>query len=182
MVQVKCIFVSLYYLFGFYSVIIYIMRKIQLQKIIYSLALTSSVAVVGSLFTVPNITVWYNTLEKPSFTPPSWLFGPVWTGLYFMIAISFAAVWSQKETKESKKGKAFFLIQLFLNLLWSAVFFGLHSPVLGLIEIVVLFVFAVLTLKYFLKTSRSAGIIFLPYIIWISFAILLNASIVFLNF
>ena len=126
---------------------------------------------------------WYPTLEKPVFNPPSWLFAPVWTTLYVMMGLAAGLVWHkidvQKETV--RKGLLFFAIQLALNALWSILFFGLQNPLLALIEIVVLWLMIYETFVQFNKVSKIAGYLFIPYLLWVTFAFVLNASIWWLN-
>lgn len=153
----------------------------QIGKLFISLALCFLVAYIGSLITLPSITTWYLTLNKPLFTPPNWLFGPVWTLLYFMIAISFYLIWKEKKGNRKQGAFKFFLIQLCLNFLWSLVFFGFHSQALGLITIVALWVFIFLTIRSFYKLSKKAAYLLVPYLFWVSFATVLNFFIVILN-
>jgi tryptophan-rich sensory protein len=137
---------------------------------------------VGSIFTRASVSTWYVTLNKPSFTPPSWLFGPVWISLYVLMGISAFMVWNQGlEKEEVKVALIFFGIQLILNAFWSAAFFGLRSPFAGLIVIAALWVFILLTILYFFKVSSLAGVLLLPYIVWVSFAAVLNASLFVMN-
>ena len=141
------------------------------------------VAVVGSLITTPQTASggWYGTLDKPFFTPPSWLFGPVWTVLYLSIAVSGWLFWRRAGFSGAKDPMALFFVQLGLNLLWNVAFFGLQSPGLGLVEILVLWTSILLTIIAFLRISRPAGWILVPYLAWVTFATALNAGIWWLN-
>jgi len=116
------------------------------------------------------------------FSPPNWIFGPVWTILYFLMGISLYMVWD-KNLKNKKKDKAIktFLLQLTLNLLWSVVFFGLHQPLLALAVIIMLWISIFMTIKYFYKISKISGYLLVPYILWVSFASILNLAITILN-
>lgn len=141
--------------------------------------------VVGILaipFTRAAIPTWYATLEKPFFSPPNWIFGPIWTLLYFLMGISLYLIWQAKGTKITKQtALTYFGIQLFLNFLWSPLFFGLHATIFALIDILVLIYFVVRTILAFGKISKTAAGLLIPYLLWISFATLLTIAIVFLN-
>lgn len=151
-------------------------------KLIFSLVATFFFALLGSLITTPNISSWYVALNKPSFTPPNWLFGPAWSLLYLLMAIAFFLVW-QKEInhKTFKSAINIFFIQLFVNFFWSAAFFGFKSPLAGLITITVLWVLIILNIKIFYKISPPAGLLLVPYIAWVSFASILNFAVWRLN-
>lgn len=133
------------------------------------------VAFSGSLVTTPSITNWYADLNKPAFNPPSWVFAPVWTLLFIMMGISAYLVW-EKRTKKKGYGAALilFTIQLGLNYLWSFLFFGLHSPFFALIDIILLWIFILLTIIKFFKISKSAAYLLIPYLLWVTFASGLN--------
>ena len=142
--------------------------------------------VVGSISGVVTreaITTWYVTIEKPSFNPPNWIFAPVWTTLYILMGIGAGLVWQQIETKrqEVKSALVFFFIQLALNALWSLLFFGLKNPLLALIEIVVLLLMIYETFIKFNKLNKFAGYMFIPYLLWVGFATILNGAIWWLN-
>ncbi len=140
-----------------------------------SLLICFSVSAMGAAVTTPSIGNWYVGLIKPPFNPPNWIFGPVWTLLYFLMAISLSIVWNKNGNK-----KIFFL-QLFLNFLWSFVFFYLHNPMLGFIVIVLLWLSILKTIVNFKKISSVAAGLLVPYLLWVSLAALLNLSIVVLN-
>jgi len=154
----------------------------KISKFIASIVICYLVAFLGSAFTTPSITTWYVTLNKPFFNPPNWIFAPVWTILFFMMGISLYKVWT-KNSNDKKKEQAIkiFIFQLILNLFWSLAFFGLHQPLLALITIVFLWIAILMTIKYFLKISKSAAYLLVPYILWVSFASILNLAIVILN-
>lgn len=147
------------------------------------LAACFAAAGVGGLFTGPQVAPgeWYDTLAKPFFTPPSWLFGPVWTILYAAMAVSGWLVWRRKGRTNVRPALVLFGAQLFLNLIWSVVFFGMEAPGLGLVEISVLWVAISLTIVAFMKVSRVAGWLLAPYLAWATFAAFLNAGIFLLN-
>jgi len=153
------------------------------QKLIISVLIPLAVGFVGSFFTSDAIGNWYAGLEKPSFNPPSWLFAPAWTILYILIGISFYIVW--KEGLEDLKNKniviGVYSVQLFLNLLWSILFFGLRNPLWALIEIIVLWFVILLNIVVFYRVRKEAGILLVPYLLWVSFASILNYYIFILN-
>ena len=151
-------------------------------KLIVSITICLFAGFLGSFFTTPAIPTWYSTLAKPSFAPPNWLFFPVWTTLFVMMGISLYLVWRRGlEGQQVKNALVIFAVQLILNVLWSAAFFGLRSPLSGLIEISILWVSIAFTIMIFMKISRTAGLLLIPYIIWVSFAAILNFMIWRLN-
>ncbi len=137
---------------------------------------------IGSIFTSPSIPTWYAALTKPSFNTPDWIFAPVWTILFILMGISLYLVWNKGlQDKKVKISLFIFGVQLVLNVLWSFLFFGLHSPFYAFLEIIILWIAIVLTIVNFFKVSRTAGLLLLPYILWVSFAAILNFSIWRLN-
>ena len=138
---------------------------------------------LGSLATASQVAPgsWYETLDKPFFTPPSWLFGPVWSALYLAMAVSGWLVWRERGSAGARTALALFFAQLALNSLWSIVFFGLESPSLGLVEILILWAVIFLTIRAFRQISRPAAILLIPYLAWVTFATFLNAGIWWLN-
>ena len=158
------------------------MKIIDVLKVIASIILCQLAGLIGSLATLPSIPIWYESLKKPFFNPPNWLFGPVWTGLYTLMGISLFLVWRRREGKQQAKiALTFFFVQLILNTLWSFAFFGLQSPPLGLVDIVLLWIAIFLTIQKFYAISRTAAFLLLPYILWVSFAVVLNVSLWILN-
>ena len=154
----------------------------NILKFIASIALCYLVAFLGSVFTFSSIPTWYAQLNKPFFNPPNWVFAPVWTILYFLMAVSLYIIWNKNlENKKQDKAIKIFIFQLTLNLLWSLVFFGLHQPLLGLITIIILWFSIFITIKYFYKLSKPSGYLLVPYILWVSFASVLNFAIVVVN-
>lgn len=139
----------------------------------------------SGMATQSSIKTWFPTLIKPSFNPPNWVFAPVWSMLYIMMGIAAGMVWNRLELSNDKelvkKSLVFFAIQLGLNALWSILFFGLRNPMLALIEIVLLWLMIYETYIKFGKIDKIAGYLFLPYLAWVSFATVLNASIWWLN-
>lgn len=158
------------------------MKVKDLHKLIASIVGCELVGIISSPFTISAIPTWYATLNKPYFAPPNWIFGPAWTLLYFLMGISFYFIWRQDwKKKKIKTAGIFFLMQLGLNFLWSPVFFGLRSPLLGLINIVVMWILIVITMRKFYPLSKLAFYLLVPYLLWVSFATVLNAAIVILN-
>jgi translocator protein len=152
----------------------------QLTKLLISLAICFAVAYAGSAVTVPSIQTWYPTLHKPFFTPPNYIFAPVWTLLYILMAVALALIWSSKKRK--KPAMQCFFTQLGMNFLWSAVFFGLHSPFAAFTVIFFLWAAIFITYRLFLPISRNAAYLLIPYLLWVTFAGVLNLAIVVLNF
>jgi len=136
----------------------------------------------GSIFTTPSIPTWYAALNKPFFTPPNWLFAPAWTTLFILMGIALFLVWIKGFKKKEVKGAMlFFLIQLILNVAWSFYFFYWKTPFWALIDIIILWFFILLTLIQFWKINKTAGALLIPYLLWVSFASLLNYSVWKLN-
>ncbi len=157
------------------------MKRSDILKLASSILLCQGAGFLGSFFTTPAIPNWYVTLRKPSFTPPDWIFGPVWVTLYFLMGISLFLVWQKANHPRQKKAIFFFSVQLILNVLWSAAFFGLRSPFLGLIDIFLLWIAILLTIQVFFKISKLVGGLLIPYFFWVSFAVLLNFFLWVLN-
>ncbi|HEX9979595.1 MAG TPA: TspO/MBR family protein [Flavobacterium sp.] len=137
----------------------------------------------SGIATQSGVDTWFPTLEKPFFNPPAWVFAPVWSMLYIMMGVAAGIVWGridfQKE--EVRKGLTFFAVQLALNVLWSILFFGMKNPLLALIEIVILWLMIYETYLKFRLVDKIAGYLLIPYLIWVGFATVLNASIWWLN-
>ncbi|MFH1354135.1 MAG: TspO/MBR family protein [bacterium] len=156
------------------------MRKVFILGI--SLILPYAAGLLGSLATMPAINTWYDSLTKPFFSPPNWVFSPVWIILYLFMGIALYRVWSTETNQPAvRPAIILFLIQLILNALWSILFFGLKSPLLGFIDITVLLVLiAALTIK-FQYLDKLAPYLLIPYLYWVSFATVLNFAIWQLN-
>ncbi|MCH7401581.1 TspO/MBR family protein [Belliella kenyensis] len=150
------------------------------QIFIISLSIPLLAGFVGSLSTASSVNSWYATLEKPSFNPPSWLFAPVWTVLYLMIGVVLYILWTSDHPSKRLAIKAF-AIQMILNFFWSPAFFGLESPLLGLLVILPLWVFILICIRLFKPISATASYMMVPYFLWVTFASLLNISIWYLN-
>lgn len=153
---------------------------------VFALALAVSVSllagVIGSFFTISEIPNWYSTLEKPFFTPPNWIFGPVWTTLYIMMGVAlFFACRYGKPAKKATTTTYWFYAQLLFNTLWSVIFFGFHALWPGFVVILILWLLLLRTTQLFFTVKNTAGWLLIPYLIWVSFASLLNFSIALLN-
>jgi benzodiazapine receptor len=157
-------------------------RRVEIAKLVGSIILCQVVGMMGSIFTKPAILSWYVSLKKPLFTPPDWLFAPVWITLYILMGVAAFFVWRKGcQQKQTRNALILFGVQLILNALWSFMFFGLRSPLAGLIEISILSVAILLTIQSFLQISRIAALLLIPYFLWVAFASGLNLSIWVLN-
>lgn len=154
--------------------------KKKFLNLLFFLALPYFIGAIGAFFTYKAINSWYIYLKKPSFAPPNFVFAPVWLVLYFLMGLASYLVWQKKNHKSESLLKIYFL-HLFLNLLWSILFFGLKSPLLGFIEIILLWVFVLFLTPNFYRVNKASGLIFYLYLLWVSFAGILNFSILVLN-
>ena len=159
------------------------MKPANIVKLVVCCAVPMLVGIMGSFFTTADsLGNWYANLNKPPFNPPDWIFGPVWTTLYIMMGISAYLVWRKGlDDKVVRIVLVCFIVQLFLNAIWTPLFFGLHSPLLGLIDIVLFLNAVIVTIFACSKISRTASLLLVPYLAWVSFATVLNASIYLLN-
>lgn len=151
------------------------------MKLLYSLILTLGVGAISGIATASNIAGWYATLSKPSFNPPNWLFGPVWTLLYLLMGIALSIIWKKPKSLVKSNSLWLFFIQLFLNFCWSFLFFYFHNIGMALVDIGMLWIFITLTIFSFSRLDKKAGWILIPYICWVSFALILNGAIYGLN-
>lgn len=135
---------------------------------------------LGSLFTMVSVESWYAGLARPSWSPPDWVFGPVWTALYAMMAVAGWLAW-RPGGAAGRRALGWFAVQLLLNVGWSAVFFGLQMPGLAFVEILALWAAIAATLVTSWRVSRPAGVLLAPYLLWVSFAAVLNLAIWRLN-
>jgi len=137
---------------------------------------------LGAAVTGSQIAGWYAGLNKPPGTPPNWLFGPVWISLYAMVGVAFAIIWHRAEAGPAKRAvMLWFAVQLVLNLAWTPMFFGWHKLLLALVVIVALWVAIVVTIARFRKLQPVAGLLLIPYLLWVSYATYLNAGYWWLN-
>ena len=157
-----------------------------MNKTVKIISIVVACLVVGyfsGVVTKSAITTWYPTLIKPGFNPPNWVFAPVWSMLYIMMGVAAGLVWDRIDFQKEmvKKALQFFVIQLALNALWSYLFFGLKNPMLAGLEIIILWLMIYETYLQFVKINKIAGYLLIPYLLWVSFATVLNASIWWLN-
>lgn len=157
------------------------MKFNDIVKLVAALAASFLAALIGSVFTIPSITTWYASLNKPFFTPPDWLFGPAWTILYLLMAIALFLVWRLPQSKQRDSAIAVYAAQLITNVLWSVGFFGFHNILLGIALILLLLALIVLTTYEFYGLSKPAAYAMVPYILWVSFATCLNVAVFLLN-
>ena len=154
----------------------------MLIKAIFCILLCLSAGGIGSMFTASAIPAWYATLAKPSFSPPNWVFAPVWTLLYILMGLAAAIVWQKGlENPKVRTALVIFLVQLILNMIWSVLFFGLRSPLFGLVDILFLWAMILVTMAQFSKVSIPAAALLIPYVLWVTFATGLNLGIFLLN-
>jgi len=147
----------------------------KIARFVVSIFLCQLAGIIGSLFTTPSIATWYASLNKVSFSPPNWVFAPVWITLYFLMGISLYLVWGKKTAM------MVFFVQLALNTFWSIIFFGFHNILLAFIEIVILWFAILATMIVFYKESKTASFLLIPYFLWVSFASVLNFAIFLVN-
>lgn len=141
-----------------------------------------AVGYLGSLLTTPHITTWYSYLSKPFFSPPNWIFAPVWTLLYILMGIAFFLVAkSPKGTRYFRAAYLSFAAQLLLNLYWSFLFFYIKNPPLAFYGVISLWSMIIVNIYYFYQVKKSAAYLLIPYILWVTFAAALNYSIWYLN-
>ena len=146
-------------------------------KLIIAILICQLAGVFGSIFTYSSIGTWFVSLQKPAFSPPNWLFGPVWITLYTLMGISLYLIWNKRD----KFSILIFGFQLILNALWSLLFFGLQNPFYALVEIIILWFAILIMIVKFYKIDKRAGLILLPYILWVSVATALNYYVFILN-
>lgn len=153
-----------------------------LVRIFISVVICLAVGFLASYATQSSVATWYTTLNKPSFNPPNWIFAPVWTLLYILMGIAAGIVWSKGfYHKWVQTALYHFGFQLMFNALWSIVFFGFREPFYALLVILTLLILIVLTIKWFRIVSKTAAWLMAPYLLWVSFATLLNYRIWMLN-
>ena len=174
------------------------MKAQNIINLSISIIICEFAGVIGSIFTFPAIGAWYKNLNKPVFNPPSWIFGPVWTFLFLLMGISFYLVWKEKWVVKNKIGIAnkkswnvlstklwegdwqkvniitIFFVQLVLNICWSIIFFGARSPAVAFFELLALWFAILFTIINFYRVSKTAAYLLMPYILWVSFAGVLN--------
>lgn len=151
-------------------------------KLILAIAIPLMVGFTSGYFTITGVGSWYQTIQRPSWNPPNWIFGPVWTTLYILMGIALFLVWkADVSVKVKNYAILLFAIQLTLNFFWSFIFFNQQQPGWAFAEIVALWIFILLTIFAFAKINNTAAWLFVPYISWVSFAAILNYTIWQLN-
>ena len=155
--------------------------RAQALGLIVSVGICFGAALLGNLATMPQIPDWYAGIFKPSWTPPDWVFGPVWSLLYAMMAISAWLIWRKADGKITRLPLFWFAFQLTLNSLWSVLFFGMQNPAWSMVEIFFLWLAILMTIRAFWSLSQSAALLLVPYFLWVSFASALNVAIWQLN-
>jgi len=151
------------------------MKKWNVRNLLVSIIVCQAAGLIGSLFTFAALPTWYATLAKPAFSPPNWIFGPVWTTLYILMGIAMYLVWQKKGSL------TLFLIHLVFNAGWSVVFFGLQSMLGGMVALIILWGFIVAVIREFYRIDRRAAYLLIPYLVWVSFAGVLNFSLLLIN-
>jgi len=154
---------------------------LNLVKLVLSLLLPLLVGAVAGLFTSQAVPTWYASLNKPSFSPPNWVFGPVWTTLYILLGISFFLIWKDNSSGKRNFAIIIFAIQMLLNFAWSFLFFYFNMIGIALIEIILLWISIALMIYHFYKIKPVAAYLNIPYLLWVSFASILNGGYYFLN-
>jgi len=156
-------------------------RRRDTVAFIAFLAPCLAVSAIGGAVTATSVGTWYQSLAKPPFNPPDWIFAPVWTVLFFMMAIAGWRVWRRDGLRKTRSALMLFACQLVLNLAWSILFFGFRSIGAALVEILVLLLAILATTVMFWQRDRVAGMLFVPYAGWVAFAMALNAALWQLN-
>lgn len=157
------------------------MKISHIIKLIISILLPLSVGAIAGMFTSQAVPVWYASLNRPSFSPPNWVFGPVWTSLYILLGVSFFLIWKEEASKEIDLAIKVFSIQMLLNFAWSFIFFYFNLIGAALIEIILLWISIAAMIYLFYKIKPLAAYLNIPYLLWVSFATILNAGYYFLN-
>ncbi|MBI2909144.1 MAG: tryptophan-rich sensory protein [Chloroflexi bacterium] len=157
-------------------------KSVSVQKLVVSILVCLFVGFIGSFLTSPSMSTWYATLIEPPFTPPGGVFGPVWSTLFALMGVSVYLVWHEGlENKGVKPALSLFVLLLLLNIAWSVLFFGSQSPFSAFIGVIVLWVVVALSVRSFLGISRPAGLLLVPYLLWVTFTVFLTFSVWQLN-
>ena len=158
------------------------MKRIKFLPLVLFIIGSELLGSLGSIATMPAIPTWFKTLNKPPLQPPNWIFGPVWTFLFFMMGVSAYLIWQQGTKKQTVKyALELFVLQFGLNILWSFLFFGLQSPFWAGICILCLWTAIYITMQAFKKINTFAMTLLIPYLLWVTFATYLNWGVAFLN-
>jgi translocator protein len=157
------------------------MKKSDIIKLVISILIPLALGAIAGRFTAQAVPDWYASLNRPSFNPPNWIFGPVWTVLYILLGISLFLIWKQIPSKQRNNALWIFSLQMFLNFIWSFVFFYFHQIGLALIVIIGLWISIIFMLISFYKIKPLAAYLNMPYLLWVTFASVLNAGYFTLN-
>jgi len=158
------------------------MEKNKIIRLVAAILACQIAGGIGSVFTAPSIATWYASIQKPAFTPPNWVFAPVWITLFLLMGISLYLVWERGlGKKEVRFAVSAFGIQLALNVIWSVLFFGLKNPFFAFVEIIFLWIAILVNIVLFYRISKWAGLLLIPYIIWVTLASALNYGVWVLN-
>lgn len=158
------------------------MRSVRsLLQLLLCILLCEGAGIFGSIFTITKIPTWYEGLTRPGIAPPNWVFGPVWTTLYFLMGISLYIVLQERGRVQTGYAIGIFSVQLILNASWSYFFFGLESTFLGFVSILLVLAAVILTVSAFFRVSRRAALLLIPYLCWVSFATLVAYQLWMLN-
>jgi benzodiazapine receptor len=153
----------------------------QVVGLVVAIGACFAVAALGSAMTIPSIGTWYATLSKPSWNPPNWIFGPVWSALYLVMAVAAWMVWRKSGLSAALGPLALFALQLALNCAWSGLFFALHKPWLAFADIAVLWLAIVATMISFARVSLFGSVLLAPYLLWVTYAGILNFTVAKMN-
>ena len=157
------------------------MKRQYISELFISIVICQLAGVIGSMFTFSQITTWYMGINKPFFTPPNWVFGPAWGTLYTLMGIALFLVWQKRNEANVYPAIRIFALQLFLNFIWSILFFGIKLTALAYVEILILWLVIAWNIKVFYRITKPAGWVLLPYLAWVFFASFLNLGVVLLN-
>jgi tryptophan-rich sensory protein len=158
------------------------MEKNELFRLILSIIICQMAGIIGSIFTAGSVTSWYPTLVKPSFSPPGFYIGLIWIVLFTLMGISLFLIWRETPSNPAARIALYvFAAQLIVNVLWSVAFFGMRSPISGLVVIAFLWVLILIMIIKFWPINRTAALLLIPYVVWVSIAAYLNFSIWRLN-
>lgn len=157
------------------------MKKSELFKLLVSLMMPLGLGTLAGIFMATALPEWYANLNQPSFNPPNWIFGPVWSTLYILMGFSLFLIWDVDASKERNLAIYIFLLQLVLNIGWSFIFFNFNMIGLALVDIILLWISIVIMLVLFYRIKPLASAINIPYLLWVTFAAILNTSFYFLN-
>ena len=158
------------------------LKTLSFGKLLAAVLVCELVGIVSGLLANASGNDWFNSLQKPSWNPPAYLFGPVWTFLYLLMGISFWLVWISEADKIAKRAAMLaFVVQLVPNFFWSILFFGFQSPLLGFVDIILMVYTISITIYHFTGISKTASWLMVPYLLWVCFATVLNFTILILN-